>query len=93
MRSRPGSTSFFFFLFIQYSYATYGDHDEDMYSSVPIRCPRSGGTLLAPLCPPPRPVPRRRDTHLRKYDKGSDKGKGDQETHRGAAKGQAGYRH
>jgi len=25
-------------------------------SSFPVRCPRSGGTLQAPLCPPPRPV-------------------------------------
>jgi len=35
------------------------DHGEIMYSPVPVRYPRSGGTLLAPLCPPPRPDPRR----------------------------------
>ena len=41
----------FFFLFIHYSRATYGDHGEIMYSPVPVRCPRGGGTLLAPLAP------------------------------------------
>jgi len=55
---------FFFFLFIHYSRATYGDHGEVMYSPVRVRCPRSGGTLQAPLCPPPRPVPRKRDQNL-----------------------------
>jgi len=50
---------FFFFLFIHYSCATYGDHDEIMYSPFPVRCPRSGGSSLAPLRPPPRPVPGR----------------------------------
>ena len=54
----------------------------------PVRCPRSGGTLQAPLCPPPRPVPRSRGTHQGKFtketaaerkdlDKGNDKGKRD----------------
>ena len=56
-----------FFLFIHYSHATNGDHGEIMYSPVPVRCPRIGSTLLAPLCPPPRPVPRRCGAHQRKY--------------------------
>ena len=57
----------FFYLFIHYSHATYGDHGEIMCSPVPVRCPRSGGTLLAPRCPPPRPVPRRCGAHQGKY--------------------------
>ena len=36
-------------MFIHYSRATYGDHGEIMYIPVPVRCPRSGGTLLAPF--------------------------------------------
>jgi len=48
---------FFFFLFIHYSRATYGDHGEIMYSPVPVRCPRSGGTLLAPLLPSAQAYP------------------------------------
>ena len=35
------------------------DHGENMYSPFPVCCPRSGGPLQAPLCPPPRPIPRR----------------------------------
>jgi len=35
----PRAVFFFFFLFIQYSYATYGDHDEEMYKSG--SCPQS----------------------------------------------------
>jgi len=59
-----------------------------IYSPFPVRCPRSGGSLQAPLCPPPRPVPRRSaashqgdhkgNAKLRKsreYDKGKDAGK------------------
>jgi len=45
-----------FFLFNHYSRATCRDHGENMYSPVPVRCPRGGGTLQAPLCPPPRPI-------------------------------------
>jgi len=58
------------FLFNHYSRATYLDHGEIMYSPFPVRCPRSGGTSQAPLCPPPRHVPRRSDAH-----QGNDKGK------------------
>jgi len=62
---RPGkedswSFFFFFFFFINYSCVTYGDHDEIMYSPFPVHCPRSGGSLLAPHCPPPRPIPKRK---------------------------------
>ena len=57
-----------FFWFIHYSHATYGDHGENMYSPDPVRCPRSDGTLLAPLCAPPRPVPRRCGAHQGKYE-------------------------
>jgi len=55
------------FLFNHYSRATYRDHGESMYSPVPVRCPRSDGPLLAPLCPPPRPVPRKCEAHQGKY--------------------------
>jgi len=37
-------TEDFFFLFIHYSHATYGDHGDNMYSPFPVRCPRSGGS-------------------------------------------------
>jgi len=46
-----GDVGAFFFLFIHYSHATYGDHGEDMYSPFPVRSPRSGGSLQAPLLP------------------------------------------
>jgi len=39
----------FFFFLIHYSHATCGDHGEVMYSPFPVRCPRSGGSLQAPL--------------------------------------------
>ena len=42
---------FFFYLFIHYSRATYGDHGENMYSPFPVRSPRIGGSLQAPLLP------------------------------------------
>jgi len=51
----------FFFLFIHYSHATY----QIMAQSV--SCLRSGGMLQAPLCPPPRPVPRRCEVHQGNY--------------------------
>jgi len=38
-------------------------------SRIPVRCPRGGGTLQAPLCTPPRPV-RRRDNAHQGYYKG-----------------------
>ena len=57
----------FFFLFIHYSRATCGYHGEDMYSPFPVRCPRSGGSLQAPLCPPPTPVPRTSRAHQGDY--------------------------
>jgi len=42
---RPGHKWLvFFFWFIHYSHATYGDHGEIMYSLVPVHCLRSGGT-------------------------------------------------
>jgi len=56
-------------LFFVYSLLACGlsDHGEIIYSPFPVRCPRSGGSLKAPLCPPPRPVPRRCDTHQGDY--------------------------
>jgi len=48
---------FFFFLFIHYSHATYGDHGENMYSPFPVRCPRSDGSLQAPLLPSAQACP------------------------------------
>jgi len=59
LKHRRSAVTFFFFLLIHYSCATYGDHDEIMYSPFPVRCPRSGGSSLAPFRPPPRPVPGR----------------------------------
>jgi len=38
-----------------------------MYSPFPVCSPRSGGTLQAPLCTRPRPVPRRCDSHQGDY--------------------------
>jgi len=61
------TSQFFFFWLIHYSHTTYLDHGEVMYSPFPVRCPRDGGTLQAPLCPPPRPVPRRCDAHQGDY--------------------------
>ena len=53
---RPGGF-FFFFWFNHYSHATSLDHGEIMYGPVSVRSPCSGGTLQAPLYPPPRPIP------------------------------------
>jgi len=39
-------------------------------------CPHTGGTLQAPVCPPPRPIPRKRKAHQRNY-KRKHKGKRD----------------
>jgi len=74
----------FFCLFNHYSHATYLDHGEIMYSLFPVRCPRSGGTLQAPLCPPPRPVPRKCVAHQRN-DKGKGKRKREREETNGTA--------
>ena len=54
---KTGMEEAFFFLFIHYSYATYGDHGENMYSPFPVRCPRSGGSLQAPLLPSAQACP------------------------------------
>ena len=35
------------------------DQAEVIYNPFPVHCPRSGSTLQAPICPPPRLVPRR----------------------------------
>jgi len=37
------------------------------HSPFPVRSPRNGGTLQAPLCPLPSPVPRRYDVHQRNH--------------------------
>jgi len=58
-----------FFLFNHYSHATYLDNGEIMYCPFPVRCPHGGGTLQAPPCPPPRPVPRKCVVH-QKNEKG-----------------------
>jgi len=47
-----------FFLFDHYSHATYLDHGEIMYSPFPVRCPRGGGTLQAPLLPSAQACPK-----------------------------------
>ena len=47
VRSRHGGGGFY--LFIHYSRATYLDHGGHMCSPFPVRCPRSGGSLQAPL--------------------------------------------
>jgi len=54
-----------------HSRATYLHHGETTCSPFPVRCSRGGGTLQAPLCSLPRPVPRRCDSHQGNY-----KGKG-----------------
>ena len=56
---RQDDLFFFFFLFIHYSCATYGDHDEIMYSPFPVRCPRSGGSMLAPCLPSAQAYPKK----------------------------------
>jgi len=47
------------FGFNHYSHATYLDHGEIIYSPFPVRCPRGGGTLRAPLCPPAQAFPKK----------------------------------
>jgi len=54
-------------IFNHYPHATYLDHGEIIYSPFPVRCPHGGGTLQVPLCPPPRPVPRRCRGHQGNY--------------------------
>jgi len=46
-----------FFIIIHYSHATSLDHGEDIYSPFPVRCPRSGGSLQAPLLPSAQACP------------------------------------
>jgi len=78
-KGKGGEDSFFFV----YSLLACDlpDHGEIMYSPFPVCCPRSGGPLQAPLCPPPRPILRRCGSHqgdyTRKERKASveDKGK------------------
>ena len=53
---RGGIEEAVFFLLNHYSHATYLDDGEIIYSPFPVRCPRGGGTLQAPLYPPLRPV-------------------------------------
>ena len=45
------------FFSIHYSRATYLVHGEDMYNPFPVRCPRSGGSLQAPLLPSAQACP------------------------------------
>jgi len=51
------ATRFFFFLVIHYLHATYGDNGENIYSPFPVRCPRSGDWLQAPLLPSAQACP------------------------------------
>ena len=53
------SVSFFFFFFVYslYSFATYLDHDEYYVQSVSPPQSACSGTVQAPFCPPPRPIP------------------------------------
>jgi hypothetical protein len=51
---------------------TYRDHAT--YCSFPVRSPRDGGSLLAPLCPPPRLVPTKSNRSHQGNDKGNHKG-------------------
>jgi len=53
-----GAAGGIFFLVYSSLACDLSDHGEIMYSPFPVRCPRSGGSLQTPLCPPPRPVPR-----------------------------------
>jgi len=54
-----GAEVFFFFVH-SYSHSTYIDHGGVHFAQFPVRSPLSGGTLQALLCPPPRPVPKRK---------------------------------
>ena len=47
----------FFFVYSLYSYATYLDHDEYYVQSVSPPQSACSGTVQAPFCPPPRPIP------------------------------------
>jgi len=71
-------------MFVFYSLLTcdLSDHGEIMYSPFPVCCPRSGGTLQAPLCPPPRPVPRRCDSHQGNYKRNKSEHEGRRKEHR-----------
>jgi hypothetical protein len=51
--SLPGWISFF--LFNHFSCATYRSWRDTNYP-LPVHCSRDGGSLQAPLCPPPRPA-------------------------------------
>jgi len=56
--------------FFVYSLLAYdpSSHSGVMYNPFPVRCPRSGGTLQAPLCLPPRPFPGRCDGNQGNYN-------------------------
>jgi len=50
--------AFFCLIILAFSLSRLWRHT--LLSLFPVRCPRGGGTPQAPLCPPPRPVPRKK---------------------------------
>jgi len=61
------STSLGFFFVYSLLACDLSDHGEIIYSPFPVRSPCGGGSLQAPLCPPPRPVPRRCEAYQGNY--------------------------
>ena len=55
--SGSGAVPQVFFLVYSLLACDLSDHGEIIYSPFPVRCPRNGGPLQGPLCPPPRPLP------------------------------------
>jgi len=67
MAALTPALAFSFFFAYSLLACDLSDHGEIIYSPFPVRSPRSGGSLQAPLCPPPRPVPRRCEAHEGNY--------------------------
>jgi len=57
-----GNAARFFFVY-PYSYTAFLDYGGALFIRVSRPLSARGGTLQTPLCPPPRPVPRRHDTY------------------------------
>jgi len=73
--AKPRGLIFYFFIFVYSLLACdLSDHGEVIYSPFPVRCPRSGGSLQAPLCPPPGSVPRRCEARQGNYKRKKSEG-------------------
>ena len=82
-----------FFLFIHYSHATHLDHGEDVYSPFPVRCPRDGGSLQAPLLPSAQACPETVWCAPRKLQRKRTKEKGERVGQREGRRGEHCLRH